>query len=137
MHYGTAGPQLGHASRKGACAEAAVVCLRNHPAGQKSLTPREKTLGQGTAFTRLAHQLGRADYDLFKRQLACDRRPFLSGSWNGADEPNASQDDHGLSLSCVLGHACIAASLHAEEHRGPCARILGPWIGPPLRLLYR
>jgi len=134
--YGTSGPKLGHASLMWACAEAAGLFLRHHPAGQTSLTTREKTPGKGTAFTMLAQKLGRAVYDLFKRQPACDRRPFLSGSWNGAGEPNASRDDHGLSLSCRLGHACIAASLHAEEHRGPCARILWPWSGHTLRLLY-
>jgi hypothetical protein len=135
--YGTSGPKLGNAYLTWAFAEAAVLFLRNHPAGQTHLTPRENTPGQGTAFTRLAHQLGRAGYDLVKRQPACDRRPFLSGAWNGAGEPNASRDDPGLSLSCVLGHACIAASLHAAEHRGPCARIRWPIMGPPLWLLYR
>ena len=134
---GTAGPQLGHASLTGACAEGAVVCLRHTPAGPTSLTPREKTPGQGTAFTRLAHQLGRAGYDLFKRPTAGDRRPFLSGAWNGVGEPKTSRDDPGLSLSGGRGHACSAASWHAAEHKGPVARILGPWIGPPLRLLYR
>lgn len=78
--YGTAGPQLGHASLTWAFAEAAALCLRNHPAGQPYLTHREKPPGQGTAFTRLAHKLGRAGYDLVKRQPACDRRPFLSGA---------------------------------------------------------
>jgi hypothetical protein len=137
MRYGTVGPKLGNASLTWACAEAAVVCLRNPPAGPTSLTPREKTPGQGKAFTRLAHQLGRAGYDLFKRPTACDRRPFLSGAWNGAGEPNASRDDPGLSLSGGRGHACSAASWHAEEHRGPVARIRWPLMGPPLRLLSR
>jgi transposase len=35
--YGTAGTKSGHAYRKGAFSEAAVLCLRNHPAGQKYL----------------------------------------------------------------------------------------------------
>jgi hypothetical protein len=34
---GTSGPKRGNASRKWACSEAAVLCLRHHPAGQKSL----------------------------------------------------------------------------------------------------
>jgi hypothetical protein len=133
--YGTAGPQLGNTSLTGACAEAAGLCLRHTPAGHKSRTPREKPPGQGTAFTRLAHTLGRANDDLFKRPTAGARRPFLWVMERGAGEPNASRDDPGLSLSGGRGHACIAASWHAAEHRGPVARILGPWIGPPLRLL--
>ena len=31
---GTAGPNIGHAHLQGACSEAAVLCLRDHPAGQ-------------------------------------------------------------------------------------------------------
>ena len=33
--YGTSGKQIGQAYRKGACSEAAVLFLRNNPAGQK------------------------------------------------------------------------------------------------------
>jgi transposase len=33
--YGTSGPKSGNASLKGAFSEAAVLCLRNPPAGQK------------------------------------------------------------------------------------------------------
>ena len=35
--YGTSGTKIGHADLKGAFAEAAVLLLRNHPAGHKSL----------------------------------------------------------------------------------------------------
>ena len=134
--YGTSGTTIGHADLTWAFSEAAGVFLRNHPAGQTYLTTREKKHGKGKAFTRLAHQLGRAVYDILKRQTACDRRRFLSGAWSGADEPNASRDDHGLSRSYGLGHACIAASSNAKEHIGPLAQILWPVIGPPLRLHY-
>jgi transposase len=34
---GTSGKKIGHASLKWACSEAAVLCLRHHPAGQKYL----------------------------------------------------------------------------------------------------
>jgi transposase len=108
--YGTSGPTIGNAYLTWAFSEAAVLCLRNHPAGQKYLTQLENKHGKGKALTMLAHKLGRAVYDIFKRQTAFDRRRFLSGSWSGADEPNASLDDHGRSLRVVLGHACIAAS---------------------------
>src|SRR5262249_49931505 len=36
--YGTSGTKIGNASRKWAFSEAAVLFLRNHPAGQKYLT---------------------------------------------------------------------------------------------------
>jgi transposase len=132
--YGTSGTKIGNTSLKGAFSEAAVVCLRNNPAGQKDLTKLETKHGKGKALTMLAHKRGRAVYDMLQRHTAFDVRRLLSGSWNGADAPNASLDDHGLSLSCVLGQACIAASLNAQEPIGPFAQILWPLIGHPLRL---
>jgi transposase len=108
--YGTSGPKIGNAYLKWAFSEAAVLFLRTNPAGHKYLTKLEKKPGKGKALTRLAHTLGRAVYYILKRQTAFTMRRCLSGAWSGADEPNASLDDHGLSLSCVLGHACIAAS---------------------------
>jgi transposase len=108
--YGTSGTKIGNAYLTWAFSEAAVLCLRNNPAGQKYLTKLENKHGKGKALTMLAHKLGRAVYDILKRQTAFDMRRFLSGSWSGADEPHASLDDHGLSLRVVLGHACIAAS---------------------------
>jgi transposase len=62
--YRTAGAKIGKASRTWACSEAAVLLLRDHPAGQQSLTRLENKHGQGKAVTRLAQQLGRAVYDL-------------------------------------------------------------------------
>ena len=35
--YGTTSTQIGHASLTWACTDAAVLCLRHHPAGQQSL----------------------------------------------------------------------------------------------------
>jgi len=131
--YGPAGPTSGHASLQGACSAAAVLCRRTNPAGHTSRTTLATTPGQGQAFTRLAHTLGRAVSDRLKRHTACDGRRLLAGAWNGAGEPNASRDDPGLSRSGVLGQAWIAASLHAAEPRGPLARILWPLMGPPLR----
>jgi transposase len=94
--YGTSGTKIGNAYLKWAFSEAAVLFLRNNPAGQKYLTKLEKKHGKGNALTMLAHKLGRAVYYILKRQTAFDMRRFLSGSWSGADEPNASLDDHGL-----------------------------------------
>lgn len=61
--YGTAGAQMGHADLKWAFSEAAVRLRRDHPAGQKYLTPLEKKHGQGKALTLLAQKLGGAVYD--------------------------------------------------------------------------
>jgi transposase len=78
--YGTAGAKIGNASLTWAFSEAAVLFLRDHPAGQKSLTQLEKQHGQGTALTLLAQKLGRAVYDRFKRQKAFDMHTFLHAS---------------------------------------------------------
>jgi len=51
---------MGHAYLTWAFAAAAVRCLRDHPAGQKSLTRLTTTHGQGQALTLLAQQPGRA-----------------------------------------------------------------------------
>ena len=75
--YGTAGAKSGNASLQWACSEAAVLLLRDNPAGQKSLTRLEKKHGQGQALTLLAQKLGRAVYDMLKRQKAFDRHKFL------------------------------------------------------------
>jgi hypothetical protein len=133
---GTSGPKIGNAHLTWACSEAAGLFLRANPAGQKSLSTLEKKHGSGKALTLLGQTLGRTVYDMLQRHTAFDMGKFLNGEGSGADEPHASLDNHGLSLHVVLCHACIAASLHAEEHRGPCARILWPLIGHPPRLLY-
>ena len=57
---GTAGQQLGHADLTWAVSEAAGLCLRNHPAGQKSRARLGKQQGQGQAFTVLAPTRARA-----------------------------------------------------------------------------
>jgi hypothetical protein len=57
---GPAGHNLGHAHLKGAVAEAAAVCPRQHPAGPTRLARVGPTQGQGTARTLLAHRLARA-----------------------------------------------------------------------------
>jgi hypothetical protein len=60
---GTAGAKLGQASRPWACAEAAVLVLRDHPAGHRDLPRVEPTHGQGNTVPLLAPQLGRAVSD--------------------------------------------------------------------------
>ena len=48
---GTSGAKIGHASLQWAFSEAAVLFLRNHPAGQQSLARVEPKHGQGKACT--------------------------------------------------------------------------------------
>jgi transposase len=77
---GTAGTKIGNADLTWAFSEAAVLFLRDHPAGQKYLTRLAKKHGQGKALTLLAQQLGRAVYDRFKRQQAFAMDKFLQES---------------------------------------------------------
>jgi transposase len=57
--YGTAGAKIGNAYLKWAFSEAAVLLLRNNPAGQKYLARLAKQHGKGKALTVLAHKLAR------------------------------------------------------------------------------
>jgi transposase len=75
--YGTAGTKLGNAYLTWAFSEAAVLFLRDHPAGQKYLASLEKKHGQGKALTVLAHKLARAVYDMLKRGVVFDLDTFL------------------------------------------------------------
>ena len=61
---GTAGPKIGQASRTWAFSDAAVLCLRRTPPGQKLLVRLGTKHGQGKALTVLAHQLARAVYQM-------------------------------------------------------------------------
>jgi transposase len=75
--YGTSGTKIGNAYLKWAFSEAAVLFLRNNPAGQKYLARLEKKHGKGKALTVLAHKLARAVYDMLKRGVAFDLNAFL------------------------------------------------------------
>jgi transposase len=74
---GTSGTKIGNAYLTWAFSEAAVLFLRNNPAGQKSLARLEKTHGKGKALTILAQKLARAVYDMLKRGVAFDLNTFL------------------------------------------------------------
>ena len=76
---GTGGTKIGHAYLKWAFSEAAVLCLRDNPAGQKYLTRLEKKHGKGKALTVLAHHLARAVYPRRKRATALNRDRFIHG----------------------------------------------------------
>ena len=76
--YGTAGAKIGNAYLKWAFSEAAVLFLRNNPAGQKYRARLAKTHGKGKALTVLAHKLARAVYDMLRRDTAFDLDKFFS-----------------------------------------------------------
>jgi transposase len=77
--YGTAGTKIGNAYLKWAFSEAAVLFLRNNPAGQKYLARLEKHHGKGRALTVFAHKLARAVYYMLKRDTAFDMQKFFNG----------------------------------------------------------
>jgi transposase len=74
---GTLGTNIGHAHLTWAFSEAAVLCLRDHPEGQKFLVRLDKKHGKGRALTILAHQLARAVYDMLKRKTAFNMHRFV------------------------------------------------------------
>jgi Transposase IS116/IS110/IS902 family len=74
---GTSGAQIGTADLTWAFSDAAVLCLRNNPAGQQDRARFETQHGQGKALTGLAQKLARAVYDLLKQGVACDLHAFL------------------------------------------------------------
>ena len=75
---GTSGANIGKAHLTWAFSEAAVLFLRDNPAGQQFLTRLEKKHSKGKALTLLAHQVARAVYDLLKRKTAVDMHKFLN-----------------------------------------------------------
>jgi transposase len=77
--YGTSGAKIGHAYLKWAFSEAAVLFLRDNPAGQKYLARLEKKHGKGKALTVLAHKLARAVYYMLTREVAFDSQKFFHG----------------------------------------------------------
>jgi transposase len=77
--YGTSGAKIGNAYLKWAFSEAAVLFLRNNPAGQKYVARLEKKHGKGKALTILAHKLARAVYYMLRRDTAFALQKFLNG----------------------------------------------------------
>jgi hypothetical protein len=74
---GDSGLKSAHADLTWAFSEAAVLFLRNHPAGEQYRTRFERRHGQGQALTILAHTLARAVDDLLKRETAFELHTFL------------------------------------------------------------
>jgi transposase len=76
--YGSTGAKIGNAYLKWAFSEAAVLFLRNNPAGQKALARLERKHGRGKALTVLAHKLARAVYYMLRCETAFNIDKFLS-----------------------------------------------------------
>ena len=76
--YGTSGNKIGNAHLKWAFSEAAVLFLKNNPAGQAYLARLEKKHGKGKALTVLGHKLARAVYPMLWRKEAFDMKRFLN-----------------------------------------------------------
>jgi transposase len=110
---GTSGTKSGHAYLKWAFAEAAVLFLRDHPAGQKSLARLEKKHGPGKGFTVLAQKLARAVYDMLTRDTVFDMATFFHSEGSGVGEPAASLGHEGISRETVLCKDASTASLNA------------------------
>jgi transposase len=74
----SSGTKIGNAHLQWAFSEAAVLFLRDHPAGQKLLVRLAKKHGKGKALTILAHKLSRAVSYMLKRKVAFDMQRFLT-----------------------------------------------------------
>jgi transposase len=111
--YGPSGTKIGNAYLKWAFSEAAVLFLRNNPAGQKYLARLEKKHGKGKALTVLAHKLARAVYDMLKRGVVFDLNTFFQSEGRGVGAPAASLGHDGLAWQPCAAH------IHPVRRRTP------------------
>ena len=74
---GPSGKKIGNAHLKWAFSDAAPLCLRNTPQGQKLLSRWEQKPDKGQALSLLAPKRGRAVYDMLKRKTAFALDLFL------------------------------------------------------------
>jgi transposase len=133
---GPSGAKSGNAHRTWAFSDAAVLCLRDHPAAQQYLARLEQNPDKGQAFTLRAQQLARAVSSRLKRQGACDTETFFQRSGRGAEEPEASLDNQGHDPQRGApygGMPCVRERQSASRARDPepCAL-----LGQPLSLLF-
>jgi transposase len=77
-NYGTSGNKIGNAHLKWAFSEAAVLFLKDNPAGQAYVARLERKHDKGKALTILAHKLARAVYHMLWRKEAFDMKRFLN-----------------------------------------------------------
>lgn len=75
--YGSSGRKIGNMHLKWAFSEAAVLFLKDNPAGMKYRKRLERKHGKAKSLSILAHRLGRAVYYILKRKKAFDMNKFL------------------------------------------------------------
>lgn len=135
---GPSGKTIGTAHLTWAFSEAAALFLRHNEPGQKLLARLEKKHDQGKALSMLAHQLGRAVYDMLKRTTALAMDIFLRTSGSRAGEPGASLDAQGdepVWSTLDVGRDCVCAR-HGVPRPGipePGALMGHPLWLPPRR----
>jgi hypothetical protein len=96
---GTSGKKIGNVHLRWACAEAAVLFLRQSQPGKEYFAKLEHTHGKAKALTVLAHKWGRAVYDLRTREQAFDLQRFVTAyPLRGEREPVAELATNGESL---------------------------------------
>jgi transposase len=86
---GTSGRTSGKTHLPWAFSEAAVLCLRDHPAAQNYRARLENKHDTGNALPGLAHKVARAVYHRLQRQVAFAREKGFQHYGRGADEPGA------------------------------------------------
>ena len=134
---GTSGTKIGNAHLTWAFSAAAVLFLRNNPAGQRLLARWEKKHDTGKALSILAPKLARAVYYMRKRKVAFDKELFLQSSGSRAREPDAELDVEGMSLPCACRGSDVPASVNAKVGLGRVSLSPMPLIGHALWLLHR
>jgi len=115
---GTSGTKIGNAHLTWAFSEAAVLCLRDNPAGQKWLTRLEKKHSKGKALTILAHTLARAISSMLTRQTAFDLETFLHAEGRRGGALTVSLDSHGMNLLRNARHGVKNCVLERHERLG-------------------
>jgi transposase len=115
---GTSGTTIGNAHRTWACSEAAVLCFRDHPAGQPWLMRLARKPSKGKALTILAHPLARAVYSMRKRQTACALETCLQAEGRGGGARTVSLDSHGMHLLRHARHGVKNGVLERSERLG-------------------
>ena len=75
--YGSSGRKIGNMHLKWAFSEAAVLFLKDNPAGMKYKKRLERKHGKAKSLSILAHRLGRAVYYMLIREKAFDMKNFL------------------------------------------------------------
>jgi transposase len=96
---GTSGKKIGNVHLRWACAEAAVLFIRQSQPGKEYVAKLAHKHGKAKALTVLAHKLGRAVYDLRTREHAFALKRFVTAyPLRGETEPAASRATRGPNL---------------------------------------